>query len=398
MGYCARVFDQAGLTPDQLASFQLVIWDDVGAGGLTDNTVQVLNQVFNNNIPLYVIGDRLIPAQTALSAPNQTLWLNLLHLASLGQSGTPGLISFSTASIDRQPGSILTGRSGSIEDFTYTNDVALAQVAAGATSLASAGGATLFAQYPDANTTDTGQARTVSQAFRVTTGGDAASLLDRKALFQNSVCWLLRCSYCDLIGLGVVASDLPENLKVGDQFTFTITISNNGECVAAATVLTNQLPAGLSLVSYDFNQGVSVDYSPQDHTLIWRVGTVVSGTENNAIISLTVSAVQPGQFHGSACATANYEIFNDANCAALDITIAGTSTPAAPSLTLLQTVYGAYQLRLVGDQGATYQIQTSFDLTNWLSWTNAPGPLFYLELPEVTKTPLRPKFYRARWP
>jgi uncharacterized repeat protein (TIGR01451 family) len=308
------------------------------------------------------------------------------------------LITFSTDTIDRQPGTILTGRAGSIQDFNYTNDVAFAQVTASATPLASAAGATLFAQYPDANTTDTGQARTVSQTFRATTGGDAASVLDRKALFQNAVCWLLRCSYCDLIGLAVVASDLPANVNVGDQFTFTVTISNNGECVAAATVLTNQLPAGLSLVSFNFNQGVSADYNPQDHMLVWRVGTVVSGTENNAVISLTVRAVQPGQFHGSACAVANYEIFSDSNCAALDLVIAGTSNPAAPSVSLLQTVYGVYQLRLVGEQGATYQIQTSSDLANWLSWTNAPGPLFYLELPEIAKQPSRPKFYRARWP
>jgi hypothetical protein len=128
------------------------------------------------------------------------------------------------------------------------------------------------------------------------------------------------------------------------------------------------------------------------------VGTVTSGTENNAILSITVRAVQAGVFHGSACAVGNYERFDASNCADYDITITGTSTPQAPTLALTQSSYGLYQLQLTGQQNVNYQIQTSTDLQTWLSWTNAIGPLFYLQLPNLAKPATKPTFYRARWP
>ena len=90
MGYCARVFDQAGLTLSDLSSYRMVIWDDFGAEGLMDSTVQVLAQVFASEIPLYLIGDRLVTAPNRLSVPNRATWSNLLHLTSLERSDSPG--------------------------------------------------------------------------------------------------------------------------------------------------------------------------------------------------------------------------------------------------------------------------------------------------------------------
>jgi uncharacterized repeat protein (TIGR01451 family) len=209
---------------------------------------------------------------------------------------------------------------------------------------------------------------------------------------------LLRCSFCDLVNLDVQVSGVPDTANVGDQFTFTISVSNNGECAASATILTNQLPAGLRLVDVSYNQGISTDYNPVDGTLVWRVGSVRSGTVNAAVISMTVTAAQPGQFQGNACGIANYERFDASNCAVYPLTIQGIAPPAPASLSLLNSAYGLYQLRLTGDQGATYQIQTSSDLRNWLLWTNAPGPLFYIEIPRPVSPAVPDTFYRALWP
>jgi uncharacterized repeat protein (TIGR01451 family) len=398
MGYCARVFDQAGLTFETLSSFQLVIWDDLGTDGLTSDTVQVLQQLFQNNVPLYLIGERFLPASSSLSPAAEAAWSNLLHLTALGSASAPGTVAFSTVDRDRQPGSILSGRFGLIEDFGYTNAITLAHAAGGVTTLASAGQADLLVQFPDADTSDTGQARSVSQSFRVQTGGDDNSEVDRKALFQNAVCWLLRCSFCQLINLDVEVSDVPATVQVGDEFTYLVTVSNNGECAASATIVTNQLPAGLSLVSVSYNQGIAADYHPQDRTLVWRVGSVMSGTENNAVISLTVRAVQAGAFQGTSCGVANYERFDDSNCSTFDLTIQGTTAPQAPSLALLGSTYGLFQLRLAGDIGAIYRVETSSDLRSWISLTNAPGPLFFMQLPDASGPSAKPHFYRARWP
>jgi uncharacterized repeat protein (TIGR01451 family) len=182
---------------------------------------------------------------------------------------------------------------------------------------------------------------------------------------------------------------------VGDQLTFDLTVSNNGECIAAATIVTNQLPAGLGLVGVSFNQGIGTEYNPVDRTIIWRVGSVVSGGENNAILSVTVKALQPGDFQNSACAEANYDQLHGPKCTDFSLHIDGVASVTPPKLALQLGPLGRYQLQLTGQQGSAYQIQTSPDLYHWLNWTNAPGPIFSIELPEIGLPANKAKFYRA---
>jgi hypothetical protein len=82
-------------------------------------------------------------------------------------------------------------------------------------------------------------------------------------------------------------------------------------------------------------------------------------------------------------------------CTTFDVRIEGEMPTAPPRLSLVRTALGAYQLTLTAEQTGMFQIQTSPDLRNWLNWTNAPGPVFSLELPEVTPPASRVRFYRA---
>jgi len=54
MGYGFEFFPQAGLTFEDLTSFQLVILDNLDGrtNQITDNTVDVLQKVFEYGIPL----------------------------------------------------------------------------------------------------------------------------------------------------------------------------------------------------------------------------------------------------------------------------------------------------------------------------------------------------------
>ncbi len=395
MGYCARVFDQETLNFDDLTSYWLVIWDDLGAPGLTSGTVRILRQLFDYGIPIYLIGDRLASAANAFDADARADWAYLLHMNPLGRSGAPGLIEFSKATEDRQPGSILAGRFAQVSDFTYTNTVDFGTVEIDAAKIATAKGADLLVHYPSLDVTDFGQPRSVSQSFRVTTGGED-SLEGRKALFQNAVCWLLRCSFCPLVYLSVQFSELPDVVNTGTEFSFDLTVGNNGECIAFATTVTNHLPAGLSFVNAEFNKGSGVYYNPQDRTLLWRVGSLSSGTENNGILTVTVRAVQPGTFKNSACAVANYELLSESNCAEFELRIEGAAEPEPPELSMIRTGPGTLQLRLSGQEGGQYQIQTSSDLSTWLQWTNVSGPVFFIELPEANLPGNGSRFYRAR--
>ncbi len=396
MGYCARVFDQQGLTAEALATFRLVIWDDLGEDGLLDSTVTVLGEVFNGGTPIYLIGDRLLGALTKLNSANRVTWANLLHLTSLGRSASPGVIAFSELTQDRQPSSILSGRFAEISNFEYSNAIDLGKSTADATPLAFGAGGDLMVQFPTADVSDFGEARSVSQSFRVRTAGGEESLSGRKALFQNSVCWLLRCSYCPLVYLSLANVGVPASVNVGEEFTYDLVLGNNGECIASATIVTNRLPAGLGLVGTAFNQGISTEYNPRDRTLIWRVGSVVSGTENNAILSVAVKALQPGLFKNTACGVANYERFSESNCTEFDLQIEGTAPVDPPALVVLQTGLGQYQLQVTGQAGQSYSLESSTDLSHWLQWTNAPGPLFYLTLPEAGKSTGPARFFRAR--
>ncbi|MHC1768281.1 MAG: Calx-beta domain-containing protein [Verrucomicrobiia bacterium] len=395
MGYCARVFDQQALNFDELTSYWLVIWDDLGAPGLTSSTVRILRQLFDYGIPIYLIGDRLASAANSFDADARADWAYLLHMNPLSRSGSPGTIEFSKATENRQPGSILAGRFAEVADFAYTNTVDFGTVEVDAATIATGSEADLLVHYPTLDVTDFGQPRSVSQSFRVTTGGDD-TLAARKALFQNAVCWLLRCWFCPLVYLSVEFSEVPAVVNTGAEFSFDITVGNNGECIAFATTITNHLPAGLSFVNAEFNKGSGVYYNPQDRTLIWRVGSLSSGTENNGILTVTVRAVQPGTFQNSACAVANYELLNESNCAEVDLRIQGEALPEPPELSMIRTGAHTLQLRLSGQDGGKYQIQTSSDLSNWLQWTNASGPVFYIELPDANFPGNSSRFYRAR--
>jgi len=73
---------------------------------------------------------------------------------------------------------------------------------------------------------------------------------------------------------------------VGDQITFTITLTNRGPNPATAVQVTDLLPTGLTFVSATASQGTYVSGSG-----LWTVGTVTPGTPQSlAIVATVVSA------------------------------------------------------------------------------------------------------------
>ena len=77
MGLSSQVFDQAGLTAAALQTYELVIWNGLGdqTNRIADNTVSVLQSVFNNGIPLYLIGENLASDTLQLDEPRQSQWV-----------------------------------------------------------------------------------------------------------------------------------------------------------------------------------------------------------------------------------------------------------------------------------------------------------------------------------
>jgi uncharacterized repeat protein (TIGR01451 family) len=74
--------------------------------------------------------------------------------------------------------------------------------------------------------------------------------------------------------------------NVGDQITFTVTLTNSGPDAATGVQVTDLLPAGVSFVSSNASQGSYVNTSG-----VWTVGTVSPGAPQT--LSITATVVSP---------------------------------------------------------------------------------------------------------
>ncbi|HEX4962642.1 MAG TPA: DUF11 domain-containing protein [Thermoanaerobaculia bacterium] len=112
--------------------------------------------------------------------------------------------------------------------------------------------------------------------------------------------------------LGLTAS--PDSLRVGDSFTYTLTVDNAGPADATGTVLTNVLPPGVTLLSAAANQGSCTGTD----TLVCDLGTIpVGGT---ITITLEVRADSGGFLEDTASVTSSLDDPNpDDNEAAVTV-------------------------------------------------------------------------------
>ncbi len=183
LGIAAQVFDR-GLEFNDIADFDLLIWDDVGFQneGLTDNEVLVFEQAFAAGIPLYLIGDDLAFSHKNLSDQVIPIWTELLHLNPGDNFGGGG-----TVNIVKPSHPLTDGPFGIVPDFTYTEDIDSAmRTKTGEVLLAQSNGWDALLAFENG---DTG-IRSVTQNFQVT-NHPPQSEAPREILFKNAVMWLL---------------------------------------------------------------------------------------------------------------------------------------------------------------------------------------------------------------
>ena len=125
--------------------------------------------------------------------------------------------------------------------------------------------------------------------------------------------------------------------NVGDQITFTVTLSNQGPDAATGVQVTDLLPAGLTFVSATPSQGTYNNVSG-----VWTVGTVSSGVPQT--LSITATVVSPAaQTNTGTISDADQFDPNTANN-----TASATETPQQADLAVTKTVSDATPN--VGDQ------------------------------------------------
>ena len=133
--------------------------------------------------------------------------------------------------------------------------------------------------------------------------------------------------HADLAVTKTVAESRPD---VGDDDSFTITVTNNGPDDASGVELTDLLPAGLGYAGDTPSQG-----SYDDSTGVWTVGDLDYGDSATLTIDITVDATNDYTNTASVTASDQYDpdSSNDSDSAALSTRVADIAVTKTPDTT-----------------------------------------------------------------
>ncbi|MBM3835837.1 MAG: DUF11 domain-containing protein [Verrucomicrobia bacterium] len=389
MGLSSRVFDNAATPYETLRRFKLVIWNDAGSTNLSGFGVDTFHQLLTNGIPLYFIGEDLASSASQLNEPQRSRWINLTSLNPANRKGGSGRVVVSEA---LQTNPILAGRFGLVEDFDYTNRLDLSSVAAAeAQVFGQSDGADILIGYPRLDEPDFGVVRTFTQNCRVT-GDSGSSISARKALFQNVVCWLMRCPSCHAIDLsleGAVSSDA--SATVGKPVTFSVLLRHSGECEATGVVVTNWLPSNVRFVSAESARGT---WSHEGNVVVFTLGHLANGSET--LINIVAQPTAAGPATNVVQVRVNGpEVTLENNLLKL---VSVIERAFAPILALVPLPGGGYELALTGSAGQRYAVESSTSLEQWTALTNvvAVGETVRFVDSSVPPLDVKQRFYRAR--
>jgi uncharacterized repeat protein (TIGR01451 family) len=121
--------------------------------------------------------------------------------------------------------------------------------------------------------------------------------------------WSLNITTSDPISdLAITQSDSPDPTTVGTNVTYFITVTNSGPAVALGTTVTDQLPAGLSLVSVSASVGSCTN---QNGSITCDLGNLASGS--GATIAVVVTPMLGGVFTNTVTASSSHLDPNPSN-------------------------------------------------------------------------------------
>ena len=159
-----------------------------------------------------------------------------------------------------------------------------------------------------------------------------------------------------LLATGMIHA--PDPVLVGNYLDYQITVTNLGPDIATSVVVTDTLPASVTLVAATPSQG---SVTNAGNTLVCNLGSISNGA--TATVTIQVIAGAPGTIVNTAAATTASTDLYPAESTAVNSTIVQLS---APDLRATNTA-GGLQLTLLGQANQSYIIQTSSNLLTWTS-------------------------------
>ena len=385
-----QVFDQAGLNASLLQGFQLIIWDDGGqtSNAPAPNTVDALAQSYSNGIPLYLIGQHLASSAALLPPAQQAEWTNLTFLSAPTGTGGGGTVQITNLNGLNNP--ILSANFGLVTNFDYPAGVEMAtNTQAQAEVFGVSGGADVLMAYPgpDFGVADFSGANLFVQNVLTAPQAAPESGNDLQILFQNTVCWLIGGCNCPAQAFNLNYPSANITAQGGQPFTVTLFAENSGECSSTGVVVTNTLPPGAQFIGATSERG-TFSYDPARNELVFYVGLLPRGVP--VYLYVTMMAAQPGVLTNAASGVQN----SGQNPPPAQAVITVQANPA-PLLSIQMVSPSSIQLSLNGQAGVNYEIDSSTDLLNWLTYTNVAGPGWNQILPPLPTIP-KNQFFRAK--
>lgn len=386
--FSARVFEPNEITYEMLQFFQLVIWNDVGLSEptLTSESLTVLERTFSGGIPLYFIGENVASAANHLSDIDRRRWSALTRLSSSNEKRGAEFIEFPSSDFNHP---ITTGRFGLLDLFEYPGVLDVGAISdPEAEVLGRFGISDVLISYPSQDQEEHGDVRSITQGFLINRGEDEISREERKGLFQNAVCWLLRCAECDSVNVWVAMSLSGETFRIGEPLTYSVSVYHAGECEATGVVVTSALPAGAVFVKADLSQG-NVESSGQD--LTFHLGRLAKASITT--IDVTIKPVAAGMLPTQVQARINGPEVNLAdNIAELAIPVEGSLWPV---IRINRSTDGRHTVSLTSEVGRTYVIQSSSNLRIWTEVARVTTGIWTSPFLEVGKADPPWRFYRV---
>lgn len=394
LGQPSEVFESATAHADRLSTFDLVIWHDGGQRGLNTTNVQMLNALADAGVPLYFIGDQLVEssADPDLDLVSQADWIQLTQLRP-GPAADP--VPRVTLTSDDLPFSVEPilrgGKVGDVSDFDYpfSSSLGTRSEPDGEWILGRAGIRDVLVALP--RDLEVGQERRLTQAFQVTVGGNDASKLQRKRLFQNAVWWLLDCQHCANLNLVPFVHIDPAPTPGSDPWLVTIQVHPTGACEALDVHVSCELPPQLRFVQATAERG-TWDANPDTGIVHFALGRLRNGIDET--LRILVRPVRSGLANVRVSLTSLNEAAGawDDNESTASLLVQGP-----PGLNILLRTPTGLELEVQGQPGVPYRVESAPSPVG--PWTEI---LPILLAPESTSTrvPIEttpsPRFFRVR--
>jgi hypothetical protein len=386
MGLDSDLFWASEQESSRLSSYDLVIWHQVGSESvaLSPESVGDLIDHFESGIPFYFIGDGNVMVGADLSPIEQRQWESLTgHTPPLG-SAVPveGLHLVTEAAADE----LVRGRYGTIAGRSLMLPLASeGRFGENGFAIVHTNERPSMIVTPDPTQPLQGDTRMANQVFRVCDSAsvDVSEVL--RMLFQNTVCWLLRCPTCNAVDLELIRIvDFAETIRDG-ELLYGARVKHSGECEGSAIVVTVSIPEGLDLVDFSTDRGRGV---VEGEALKFYLGRMPSAAD--AQLEWRFKPSESGLFSLRAQLTSNNREVTDANNELIWLSEFGAQP--ALSIQVRRAESGSVELRILGEAGTSYEVYHSSNLRNWKRLgTQAPG---FWE-PVGNSRELREEFYRV---